>query len=503
MHGAHYHRRRYQRSVCTESQPQLRRITLASLTPPFALSVLVPVYNERFLVEKSILRALDFEDPRVARLEVIAVDDGSTDGSAQILERMAREHPRLQVILHPANRGKGAAVRSAIAAATGDLCVIHDADLEYHPADWARLLTPFVEAQADAVYGSRFLSSDYRRVLYYRHTIGNRLLTLGSNLATDLNLTDMETCYKMVRTSLLQSIPIRSDDFGFEPEITAKLAKRGAVIFEVPIRYSGRTYLEGKKITWKHGVKAVADILRWKLRDDLYNDDEYGAEFLRSLTRIRNIHRWMADLLLPWVGDSVLELGAGMGSVTIHLLPRGRYVASDVNPHYLDYLHKLALGRPYMQVQELDLQRTEHFEAVAGEFDTVICLNVLEHVPDEQLALANIGRAMAPGGRAIILVPQGPWLFSSLDRVLGHHRRYTRDQLQRVLERAGFELEAMREFNKIGVLGWLLNGRILQREHLSQIQLKALNTAIPVIGGADHLAPWQGLSLVAVVRRAP
>ena len=461
----------------------------------------MPVYNERFLVEQSVQRALAFEDPRIGRLEVISVDDGSSDGSAAILDRMAGEHPRLRVIHHPHNRGKGAAVRTAIEAATGDLCVIHDADLEYHPSDWSRLLAPFVEAQADAVYGSRFLSSDYRRVLYYRHTIGNRLLTLGSNLMTDLNLTDMETCTKMVRTSLLQSIPIRSDDFGFEPEITAKLAKRGAVIFEVPIRYTGRTYLEGKKITWKHGVKAIGDIVRWKLRDDLYKDDEYGGDFLRSLTRIRNIHRWMADLLLPWVGDAVLELGAGMGSVTIHLLPRGRYVASDINPHYLDYLGKLALGRPYLEVRRLDLEQASDFEPIAGQFDTVICINVLEHVADEQQALTNIARALAPGGRAVVLVPQGPWLFSSLDRVLGHQRRYTRPALRAALEQAGFEIDELREFNKIGVLGWLLNGRIMKREHLSQVQLKLLNTAIPLVGGADHLAPWQGLSLVAVARK--
>jgi SAM-dependent methyltransferase len=176
-------------------------------------------------------------------------------------------------------------------------------------------------------------------------------------------------------------------------------------------------------------------------------------------------------------------------------------VASDINPHYLDYLGKLALGRPYLEVRRLDLERSEDFEPITGQFDTVICINVLEHVVDEQQALANIAQALAPGGRAVVLVPQGPWLFSSLDRVLGHQRRYTRQALREALEQAGFELDELREFNKIGVLGWLLNGRVLQREHLSQVQLKLLNTAIPVVGGADHLAPWQGLSLVAVARK--
>jgi SAM-dependent methyltransferase len=461
----------------------------------------VPVYNERFLVERSIRRAAAFSDPLVSELEIIAVDDGSDDGSAAILDALALDLPQLRVHHHPANRGKGAAVRTAIEHATGDLCVVHDADLEYDPGDWSRLLRPFVEAQADAVYGSRFLASDYRRVLYYRHTIGNRLLTLGSNLMTDLNLTDMETCTKMVRTALLQSIPIRSDDFGFEPEITAKLAKRGAVVFEVPIRYSGRTYLEGKKITWKHGVKAIADIVRWKVRDDLYKDDEHGAEILRSLTKVQNIHRWMAELLLPWVGDHVLEIGAGIGNMTIHFLPRGRYLATDINPAYLEYLGNLAKGRPFLEVRRLDLERAPDFEALAGGFDTVLCLNVLEHVEDQQRALANIHTALAPGGRAIVLVPQGPWLYSSLDRVLHHQRRYTRAELQRGVAEAGFEVEQIVDFNKLGVLGWALNGLLLRRERFSPVQLKALNTAIPFVGGADRMAPWPGLSLVAILRK--
>jgi glycosyltransferase involved in cell wall biosynthesis len=429
------------------------------------------------------------------------VDDGSTDGSVEILERLARELPQVRFFPQAANRGKGAAIREAIQQARGDLCVIHDADLEYNPQDWARLLRPFVEAQADAVYGSRFLASDYRRVLYYYHTIGNRLLTLSSNLMTDLNLTDMETCYKMVRTSLLQSIPIRSDDFGFEPELTAKLAKRGAVIFEVPIRYSGRTYMEGKKINWKHGVKAFRDIVRWKLQDDLYRDDEHGAEILSSLNKVQNINKWMAGVLHDHVGDHVLEIGAGIGNMTIHFLPRTRYMATDVNPHYLGYLRNLAKGKPYLEVGHVDLADPAHFEPLAGQFDTVICLNVLEHLADDQQPLANIATALRPGGTAIVLVPQGPWLYGSLDRVLDHHKRYTERELQDAVEGVGLELLEMRNFNRLGVLGWALNGKLLKREHFSRIQLKILNTAIPMLGGADNKAPWKGLSLVAIARK--
>lgn len=472
-----------------------------AFAPPFSLSVLVPVYNEHALVGESIRRVLAFCHPLVSRLEIIAVDDGSTDGSAAVLDELAAATPALRVIHHQRNRGKGAAIRTALEHTTGDLCVIHDADLEYDPADWSRLLRPFVEARADVVYGSRFLTSDYRRVLYYRHTIGNRLLTLGSNLMTDLNLTDMETCYKMVRTSLLRSIPIRSDDFGFEPEITAKLAKRGAVVFEVPIRYSGRTYLEGKKINWKHGVKAFRDIVRWRLRDDLYKDDEHGAEILSSLTRVQAINGWMASVLLPHVGDRVLEIGAGIGNMAIHFLPRQRYVVSDINPHYLAYLRNLARGKPYLEVARTDLAQPADFAPLAEQFDTVLCLNVLEHVDDEAQALANIRAALVPGGRAIVLVPQGPWLYGSLDRVLEHRRRYSRASLREAVQAAGFELLDLVDFNKVGVLGWFGSGRVLHREHFSKIHLKAFNTAIPLIRGVDGRAPWPGLSLVAVARK--
>ena len=178
---------------------------------------------------------------------MVVVDDGSEDGTRELLREFAASEKRVRFIEHERNEGKGAAIRTAIRAATGDLIVFQDADLEYDPNDYVRLVRPFLEDGADVVYGSRFLPSDRRRVLYFRHTIGNRFLTFLSNCFTDLNLTDMETCYKMFRGPLLKSIPIRSNDFAIEPEITAKVAKRDCSVFEVPISYLGRTYREGKR----------------------------------------------------------------------------------------------------------------------------------------------------------------------------------------------------------------------------------------------------------------
>ena len=226
---------------------------------PPTLSVVVPVFNEAATVRELLRRVT----ASPVRKEIVVVDDGSTDGTREILasEASASGDTVLRVILHPANRGKGAALRTGFAAARGDVVVVQDADLEYDPAEYPRLLAPILDGRADAVFGSRFLSGDHR-VLYFQHRLGNALLTFLSNLATNLNLTDMETCYKAVRRPLLQALPLREDRFGFEPEVPARLARAGARIYEVPVSYSGRTYEEGKKIGWRDGVRALWCI--WK-----------------------------------------------------------------------------------------------------------------------------------------------------------------------------------------------------------------------------------------------
>src|SRR5580658_6335741 len=344
------------------------------------LSILIPVYNERTVAERSLALVLAAPLPENLERELVIVDDCSTDGTWDILQRLAAAEPRIKLHRHEVNQGKGAAVRTAIEKASGDFCLVQDADMEYDPSEYPKLLRPMLDGHADAVFGSRYLAGEQTRVLPFWHSVMNKGLTLFSNMFCNLSVTDMETCYKVFRTDLLKSIPIRSDRFGFELEITMKVSKRKLRVYEVPISYHGRTYEEGKKIGWKDGVKAVGVVLYFWLVDDLYVEP-YGRAFLNNLTGTPQYLSWLTRVLRPHLGDTVFEVGAGLGNMTGRLMGKKlRYVAGEKDPLYLHALRNRFLRTPSVTVCKLDPEVPADFETCQGQFETVLCVNLLETV---------------------------------------------------------------------------------------------------------------------------
>ncbi len=467
------------------------------------LSILMPVYNERTVVERCISQVIVAPLPENLERELVIVDDCSTDGTYDILQRLAANFPQIQLYRHAQNKGKGAAVRTAIQKASGDFSLIQDADLEYDPSEYPKLLRPLLDGHADAVFGSRYLAGEQTRVLPFWHSMINKGLTLVSNMFCNLNLTDMETCYKVFRTDLLKSIPVRSDRFGFEPEIVMKSAKRKFRIYEVPISYHGRTYEEGKKIGWKDGLKALGVILKFRVIDDLYAAP-YGRGVLNNLTGTPQYLSWLAQKIRPHVGDAVLEVRAGIGNIAGRLMGRRfLYVAAENDPLHLHALRNRFLRTPNVVVQRLNPETPQDFAGMETCFDTVLCLDILEYLEDPSAAVGRLSTTLKPGGSMVMLVPQGPRLFGSLDRGLGHKRRYSAREASHLLQSHGFEIEKIYNFNKAGVPPWLAYGRLLGSRRISKPVLKLFDKTVWLCRRLEVAMPWRGLSLIVVARKPP
>jgi glycosyltransferase involved in cell wall biosynthesis len=465
------------------------------------LSILIPVYNERTVVERSLALVLSAPLPENMDRELVIVDDCSTDGTSAVLDRLAAGDPRIRLFRQTVNQGKGAAVRRAILEAEGDFCLVQDADLEYDPAEYGKLLRPLLTGHADAVFGSRYLAGEQTRLLPYWHSMINKTLTVVSNMFSNLNVTDMETCYKVFRTDLLKSIPIRSNRFGFEPEITMKVSKRKLRVYEVPISYHGRTYEEGKKIGWKDGLKAFGVMLYFWIIDDLYSET-YGRGLLNSLTGTPQYLSWVTRVLRPYLGDTVFEIGAGLGNLTGRLMGKKLlYVAAEKDPLYLHALRNRFLRTPSVTVCELDPENPAAFAPWAGQFESALCVNVLEAVKDPAAVVRSIAGCLKLQGKLIVLVPQGPALFGSLDRGMGNLRRFSAAELERILTGCGFTVEQKHQLNKFGALSWWIFGKLLGRTKMNRVALKLWDKTVWFWRRVDGLLPWPGLSLVMVARK--
>jgi len=432
------------------------------------LSVVVPFYNELRTLPTVIdrLLAVDFAALGL-ETELIFVDDGSTDASRSLLDPLPRDDVRL--IVHDRNRGKGAAVKTGLEAASGDILCIQDADLEYHPADLPALVQPILDGEFEVVYGNRFKGS--AAGLYYSHRVANRLLNLMVNVAFNRYLSDVYTGYKVFTRQAFQGLHLTARSFTIEMELTSHFLHRGLVIFEVPISYRARTYAEGKKIHFRDGFLAAGAIVRYRLRRPPGGDlgpasrrapDSPGI--VRSLDGGATIHTrgledlaaaeryrsYLYDLIAPYLGGSVLEVGAGLGDFSALLADRERLVVADGDPVCQRALEERVGHLPGVEVVAGDPGDLK----VATQVDTVVAVNLLERMADEVKAVRAMGEAAVPGGRVVLVVPGFPQLAGAFDQALGHGRRYTTEALRETVEAAGLEPELIRPVNFLGGVAW-------------------------------------------------
>lgn len=459
------------------------------------LSVLIPVYNEARTLRCLIQAVL--ASPVSLELELICVDDCSTDRTSEILKELAAGDRRIKVIRHQVNKGKGAAIRTAIAHMTGDIAIVQDADLEYDPAEFPIVLAPILEGKADAVFGSRFMAGGQRKVLLYWHSVANRLLTWATNILNDINITDMETCYKAVRADILKQIPLKSNRFGIEPELTTRLAQWNVRIYEVPISYHGRTAAEGKKIGWRDAFSAAWCLLKFRFIDRRFTTHD-GYYILQSVRRAKGFNKWMLLQFKRHIGNRVWEAGCGIGNFTELLLDRERLVCVDNDPFYVEMIERRFGHMENVDTREMDLSVRGAGKSIRPEKpDTIISLNVLEHIERDQDVLHEFFDALIPGGHAVVLVPAHPKLYTDCDRTLGHFRRYTREELTAKFGAAGFHVVSCEEFNRLGVLGWWVSGK-LGRKDLSPFQMRVYELMLPIAKLMDKLKIGPGLSIIVV-----
>lgn len=488
------HARRHD-DVCMLEAANAARSRSRSIT---RLSVLVSTHNQRWTVSRLMDRLLS--TPASLELELVVVDDGSTDGSDSVVSQLAEKDPRIKPISLPRREGRGAAVRRAISEMTGDVVVLFDSAAGCDPHEMLRLLKPVLSGTADAVYGSRFRGGE-QRVMPFLPTLGSRLLTFSLNAICNQGLTDCRTGYVAVRADILRQLKLTAKGTDIDAEVLCRLSQWGARIFEAPVGCSGGKASVSDR-GFGAGLRAITRAVYARAWDNRFTAHT-GMYVLRSCDKAGRYNQWLLRQVEQVLGPKLLEAGSGIGNLSQLLTEREELVLVDHDPLYVEMLHDRFALCENVTVRQTDLTE-EGFERQWGakSLDTILCSNVLEHLEPHEKVLAGFHRALEPGGHCVIIVPAEPKLYTGLDKALGHYRRYTEEGLTQLMSATGFEIIYSRQACKVGALAWLVNGRLLGKRSLTPRQMIWFDRFWPLLQRIDRFLPWRGMSLIVVGRKS-
>lgn len=460
------------------------------------LSVLMPICNHRWTLRQIVARTLSM--PTSLELELVAVDDGSEDGSWELLEELAADDPRIKTIRHEHTQGKGTAVRTAIDAMTGDLAVVQEGGLDYDPHDIPALLEPLLAGKADAVFGSRYSSG---QVHSFWQSVKNQSLTLLSNLLNNLQLSDTEAAYKVVRADILKQLRLQAKSTTLEAELTCRLAQWGARLYEVPISYYGQSSPANRNGWLWPTLKSLGQMVRCRCWDTRFTPHS-GFYILTSMAQANGYNQWILNHVKDFMGTRVLEAGSGIGNLSQLLLNRERLVLIDYEDIYVRALKQRFGRQGNVRVDQADLTTEASYHQWEDErLDTIFCSNVLEHLENDVDVLSYFQQTLVPGGHCVIVVPSGKWLYNGMDEELGHFRRYSPEELANKMAEAGLEVVHTERFSKLGSLAWAWSGHVMRKRHISPSHMLTFERILPIAKLLEYCLPVPGMSLIMVGRK--
>jgi glycosyltransferase involved in cell wall biosynthesis len=460
----------------------------------------------------------------------VIVDDCSADTSPEIAKDFAERDQRVIYIQQAKNGGKTAALRAGFEVTKGEIVIIQDADLEYDPREIADVIAPILEHRADVVYGSRFSVKRAARVLYFSHYLANKGLTFLSNVLTNLNMSDIETCYKAFRGDIIRNLVITSHGFGFEVEVTAKIAKLKCAVYEVPISYYGRTYEEGKKIGLKDGIAAVWYISKFNLlvgversfhslpqsraviNDPSFlipmiNGPTYVGKDLEAMSFAVNYHRWILDEFRPFLGNRFVEVGAGTGDFSKLLVGEDPETLAVVEPSemFVQLENELSAIESKTEITFYRSIYANVHDIIANESrpDSIFYVNVLEHIENDVGELRLVHESLGSGGRCFVFVPALMSLYGGFDRKIGHFRRYSKSELEEKCSAAGLRVVKSKYFDLVGIIPWWLKYRLLGSDDLGSRSVSLYDSfAVPLTKRLESLTePSVGKNILAIAEK--